>query len=235
VDIIVVYGSTAAQAARRATSQIPIVIVSAGDPVALGLVASLPRPGANVTGLTSMGRHADARRFQLLRELVPTLRSMAVVLFPESASETASLHNYQSYARPLGIEVHAVHLSSAADIDVAVPSIKKLNVQGVMVVSSSIFATHPKRLVAAVNTLRLPAVYSNQAVADAGGLLVYAPDVLENFARVSTYIDKILKGAKPADLPIEQSSNWTLVLNRQAARDLGLTIPPSVLAGAEVR
>ncbi len=235
VDIIVVYGSTAARAASRATAQIPIVSVSAGDPVATGLATSLARPGGNVTGLTSTAYRADGKRFQILREVVPSMRAMAVVLYPESPSEAESLRNYQSFARPAGIEVRPVEVRTVADIDVVVPAIRKLDVQAVVVVAGSMFSTHPKRLVAAVNTLRLPALYSNQTIADAGGLIVYAADVLDNFEGVAVYIDKILKGAKPGDLAMDEVRKWTFVVNRRAARDLGITLPASVLAGAEIR
>ena len=233
VSVIVVSGSTAVQAARKATSSIPIVMVAGGDPVRLGVAASLARPGGNVTGFTTQSQDLAGKRLGLLREIVPSMRRLAVILYPGSASEDDSLRNYQALARPLQLEVRPVEVRSPAEIEPAIMGIAAMNTQAIVVVGSSMFSAYRDRVVAAVAQLRVPAMYSGASLAEAGGLVAFAPNVLENSFRAAVYIDKILKGARAADLPIEQPSKWELIINLKTAKALGLTFPPSILLRAD--
>jgi len=233
VDVIVAYGSTAVLAAHKAAPAIPVVMTIAGDPVKLGVAASLARPGKNVTGLTSQSATAAGKRLELLREIMPSLRKCAVLLYPRSESELESLREMEEGARTLKIEVHAVAIHNAAAIESAVASIGILNVQAITVIGSTLFSANRERLISAVAKLNLPASYANVAFVEAGGLAAYAPDIGANFREAAVYVDKIFKGAMPGDLPIAQPIRWTLAINMRTAKALGLTIPPSVLLRAD--
>lgn len=233
VAVMVVYGSTAVQAAVKAAPAIPIVMVATGDPVGLGVAATLSRPGGNVTGLTTQGADLAGKRLQILNELVPGLRRFAVVLYPGSASEVQTLRTYEALARASNMEVRAVEIRTPADIETAIATIGTLNVQGIVVVGSSLFNAYRDRIVAAIAKVRLPAIYGLTPMAEAGGLIAFSLDFLQSFHRSASYVDKILKGAKPAEMPIEQPIKFELVINQKAAKALGFTFPQSVLLRAD--
>jgi len=228
VDIIICWGATALQAASKATSTIPIVMVSSGDPVKLGVAASLSKPGGNVTGTASLSQELAGKSLELLKEIVPALRRLAVILYPDSAAEVRALTNYEAAARTLNIEVQPVEIRMPGDIGPAIADIAKMNVQAIAVVGSTLLAANSRQVVAAVEKVRLPAIYSNLEFPRSGGLMAYAANLSEHFLRAATYVDKIFKGAKPGDLPIEQPTRLELVINLKTANALGLTIPHSL-------
>jgi putative ABC transport system substrate-binding protein len=233
VSVILAFGTTAVQTAQKAAPATPIVMVAAGDPVRLGVAASLSRPGGNVTGFTTVNQDLSGKRLELLTQLVPSMRRFAVVLYPGSASEADSLRNYELLARSLQLEAVPVEIRGNAEIEPAIAGIAQMNVQAIVVVASTLFAAHRERMIAAVARIRIPAVYSQASIAEAGGLIAFSPDVQENFYRAAVYIDKILRGAKPGDLAIEQASKWLLIVNRKTARTLGLKLPQSILSRAD--
>ena len=183
--------------------------------------------------MTTQSAEIVGKRLELLGEIVPSIRRLAVVLYPGSASEADALRNYEALARPLRLEVRPVEIRSAAELESAIMSIAMMDVQGIVVLGSTLFAAHRDRMVAAIAAVRIPAVYSNVSIAEAGGLIAFAPDILENFHRAALYVDKILKGAKPADLAIEQPSKWQLVINLKTAKALGMKFPQSILVRAD--
>jgi putative ABC transport system substrate-binding protein len=233
VDVIVCYGATAMQAASKATSTIPIVVVSGGDPVKLGVAASLSRPGGNVTGLTSISQELSGKRLELLTEMVPGMRRLAVILYPGSPAEVASLKSYEVSARALNLEVRPVEVRAPGEIAPAIAGISRMDVQAIAVVGSTLLSANTKQVVAAIKKVRLPAIYANSDFPQAGGLLAYAPNLSVGFRRAATYVDKILKGAKPGDIPIEQPTIFELVVNMKTAKALSIKIPNSILLRAD--
>ena len=232
VDVIVCYGATAIQTASKATSTIPIVMVLGGDPVKLGVAANLARPGGNVTGTSSIGQELSGKRLELLKEMVPALRRLAVILYPQSTAEVVALRNYEAAARILKVKVRSVEVRNAGEIAPVIAGIARMDVQGIAVVGSTLLTANRKQVVAAVEKVRLPAIYANNDFPQAGGLLAYAPNYSEGFRRAATYVDKILKGAKPGDIPIEQPTIFELIINGKTAKALGIKIPNSILVRA---
>jgi putative ABC transport system substrate-binding protein len=233
MDLIVCFGATAIQLASKATSTIPIVIVMSGDPVGAGVAASLSRPGRNVTGTSAISQELSGKRLELLRELAPGIRRLAVILYPESAAEQRSLKSYDAAARAVGLEVQPVEVHTPEDIDQAITGIGRMNVQAIAAVGSTLLTAYRKQVVAAIERTRLPAIYAGSDFARAGGLVSYAPNYAEGFRRTATYVDKILRGAKPGDIPIEQPTKVELVINLKAAKALGLAVPQSFLLRAD--
>jgi putative tryptophan/tyrosine transport system substrate-binding protein len=230
VDVIVVAGPPAINAAREATRTIPIVSVALADPVASGYVTSLARPGGNLTGLTSQYEELISKQLQLLKEVVPTVSRIALLHHRESwpvilnAAETA--------ARSLALTVTTLNVDGV-EFESAFKRARSEQVGAIHVLPSPIFYAHHKRLVELAAKYRLPAIYELKPFVEDGGLMCYSPSITEMFRGMASYVDRILKGAKPGDLPIERPTKFDLVINLKTAKALGLTIPPSLLAQAD--
>jgi ABC-type uncharacterized transport system substrate-binding protein len=228
VDVIVTTVGTDALAARKATRAIPIVMAAAGDPVALGLVESLARPGGNVTGLAGMSELVG-KRLELLKEIVPKLSRVAVLWNPQSAVATAYWREIQLPARQLGIDLHSIEVRNPADLDRAFAAASKARAGGLFVIQDPLMVANLKRIVGLAAKSRLPSIYHLSEFADAGGLASYGTDRADMFRHAAAYVDKILKGAKPGDLPIDRATKFELVVNLKTARALGLAIPQELL------
>jgi ABC-type uncharacterized transport system substrate-binding protein len=236
VDVIMAGSTPLALAAKQATGTIPIVFISSGDPVADGLVASLARPGGNVTGLSSLTPERVGKCLELLKQAVPRVGRVAVLWQPGAVgdrTEKATLKEADVAARALGMRLQLVEARTPADVDRAIVDMTKQRTGALAVWTTAMFARERERLVALVAKNRLPAVYTLREFVDAGGLMAYGHDQADLNRRAATYVDKILKGAKPADLPVEQPTKFELVINLKTAKALGLTIPQSLLVRAD--
>jgi len=237
VDVIVAPPTLAALAARQATGTIPIVFIGAGDPVASGLVTSLRRPGGNITGLTSqVGSEIVGKCLDLLKQAVPGVSRVAVLWYPGTQGGRADqdmLKATDVAARAVGVRPQFVEVRGPADFDRAFSDMTRSRAGALTVLSNPMFVGERRRLADLAAKNRLPAVYTWREFVDAGGLMSYGPSLEDLYRRAATYVDKILKGAKPADLPVEQPTKFELVINLKTAKALGLTIPPSVLGRAD--
>jgi len=231
-DLIVTWGVTAGRIARQATTAIPIVNGSMSDPVRAKLVASLARPGGNVTGLTSANPETSAKRVQFMKELVPGLARLAV-LATTAPTATFALRETEAVAPSLGTALRTVVVQHPDDFDEAYAAIARERAEAVIVLPDLLFDQYAKRLIELAAMHRLPAMYSARTFVETGGLISYAPSYPDMFRRAAAYVDKILKGANPADLPVERASKFELVVNRTTARSLDLDIPPTILALAD--
>ena len=235
VDIILVAGGDVAiRAAKNATKTIPIVMMGAGsDPVEAGHVESLARPGGNVTGLTSLSRELGGKRLELLKEAVPKLASVAVLYEPANPAAVRDLKEVLPVAaRALGLTIQPWEVRDADGFERVFAALNKQRPDGLYVVGGGLFATNQKRIISFAIKSRLPSVYSVKETVEAGGFMYYGADHSESHRRVAYYVDRILKGVKPADLPVEQPTKFELIINLNAAKQIGLTIPPEVLARA---
>ena len=241
VDVIFVGGSTRATlAAMQATKTIPIVFTGVGDPVTSGLVTNLARPGGNVTGLSGLGPELVGKCLELLTQAVPGVSRVAVLSRPGALGERtdkAMLTGAEVTGRALGVRLQFVEARGGPEdfdmFDRAFSDMTRARAGALTVLPSNMFTNERRRLVALAAKNRLPAVYTSREFVDAGGLMAYGPNVADLFRRAATYVDKILKGAKPGDLPVEQPAKFELVINLKAARSIGLTIPPSLLQQAD--
>jgi putative ABC transport system substrate-binding protein len=234
VALIVTPSTPTAFAAKNATTTIPIITVGGGDPVELGLAASLARPGGNITGLTTtFGPEIAGKQLALLKEIVPKVSRMAVLWNPTTPGNALPLKEAENAARALGIELQPLEARSLNDFESAFAAMSKKRAGALLVLGDVMFTTHRRRLADLAAKHRLPAMYWGRQSVDEGGLVSYGANVLDNFRRAAVYVDKILKGAKPQDLPIERPTKFELVINLKAAKALGLTIPPAVLARAD--
>jgi len=233
VDVILVGSNPGTLAAKRATSTIPIVMVTTGDPVGGGLVASLAQPGGNVTGLTSLGQALSAKRLELLKEAVPGVARVAVLTSPGSPYTGPFLRERGSLAQALGVRLQVVEAHDPTKFDQAFAEMARERAGALMVFTDVMFITHRRRLVELAAKSRLPAVYPDREFVSAGGLMFYGASLVDMYYHAAVYADKILKGTKPADLPVEQPTKLELVINLKTAKTLGLTIPSSVLARAD--
>jgi putative tryptophan/tyrosine transport system substrate-binding protein len=229
VDIIVAAGGAAARAARHTTSTIPIVMVAGVDPVAQGLVASLAHPGGNITGLTIMTRELTGKRLELLQEAVPGLSHVALLVDAGSPNRQVLLDEHEAAARVLGVQLLPLEVRGPDEFVGAFQAATQGQAQALITGPSALFFTHRARLAELALASRLPTMAGETGYAAAGGLMYYGPDIPGSFRRVAVYVDKILKGTKPAELPVEQPTTFELVINLQTAEALGLTMPPSVL------
>jgi putative tryptophan/tyrosine transport system substrate-binding protein len=233
VDLVFASSNPAALAAKNATKTIPIVFLGAGDPVALGLVDSLPRPGANLTGITSIAEVLSGKRLEILKEIIPKLSRVAVVWNPQGPDSVQQWKESQLAARELGLQVHSMEVSTVERFASAFDEAIKSRSGAVAGTHDSLFTTNQKPLVNLAAKNRLPAIYSREDYVDAGGLMSYGADRVEPYRRAALMIDKILRGANPTDLPVEQPTKFELVINLKTAKQIGLTIPPNVLARAD--
>ncbi len=232
VDVIVTGGPTTTRIAREATSKIPIVITNDGDPVGMGFVASLARPGGNVTGVTNESRELHGKRLELLKETVPRLARVAILWNPTEVGSQLSLRDIQSAAATLGIQVQSVEVRAPNDLKAGLEAAKRGRADAIMVLPDRLTTFNRPQIVKLADEYRIPAIYWDKRFVQAGGLLAYGPNDGDLQRRAAVYVDKILKGAKPADLPVEQPTTFELAINLKTARALGLTIPRSVLIRA---
>lgn len=233
VDMIVTWGTPTVVATKRATSVIPIVFAVAADPVGDGLVVSLARPGGNVTGLSTQHADASAKRLELIREIVPNLRRLAIIANVGNPASVAELKEVQKLAQGLGLDVLIAEVRHAKDIEPAVKALRG-HADALLVAPDALLNnTERNRLAALTLDARLPTVYANPDPVTAGGLMSYGPSYVDLFRRAADYVDKILRGAKPADLPVEQPTKLELRINMKTAKALGLTIPRSLLLRAD--
>jgi ABC-type uncharacterized transport system substrate-binding protein len=233
VDVIVTLAPQATLAAKQATQTIPIVFVAMGDPLASGVVASLARPGANLTGTTRMISEMSAKHVELLKEAIPSLVRLAVLWNPTNSSHAPALQAAQAAARSLSLQVFPLEVRAPADLDSVFGAILRERADGVLFIADPVFFIHLKRMVDFTTANRLPTICNFIEFPKLGGLVGYAPSIPEEFRHTASHIDKILKGAKPADLPVEQPTKFQLVINAKTAKALGLEIPPTLLTRAD--
>ncbi len=233
VDLLVAWTTPATLAAKRATSTIPIVMVSVGDPVGSGLVASLSRPGGNVTGVTSVVPDLSGKQLQLLREVRPDARRIAALQNPTNPSSALAWREIQKAAESLGVHLQLVGVREPRELEPAFAAMARDHAAGVVIIADPLFISERRRIAELAQQARLATVFQRSENVEAGGLMAYGAKNTEQFRQAAVYVDRILKGAKPADLPVEQPIQFELAINLKTAKALGLAIPPSVLARAD--
>jgi putative ABC transport system substrate-binding protein len=232
VNVIIAFAASATVAARQATATIPIVMVHAGDPIGSGLIASLSHPGGNVTGTTSYSSEIVAKGIEFLRELVPSSKRLAILVVPSNAGAPLAIRQAEAAAASLHLDLTVVGVERVEDFETAFATIER-NADALYVFAEPLLAANQSRLIEFAARARLPTMYLIGEIARAGGLIGYSPVFSVHYPRVADYVDKILKGASPADLPVEQSTRFELVINLNTAKALGLTVPQSLLARAD--
>jgi len=233
VDVIVTGGGTDTRAAKKATNTIPIVMSQDSDPVGSGFVASLARPGGNITRLSTLAPEVSGKRLELLKEIIPKLSRVAVVGISTRPGNAQSLKEVELAAGTFKVQVQYLDVLDVKKIDTAFRAATKGRAEAVLVLQSPFFNSQRKQIVDLAIKSRLPAIYPQTDYTEAGGLMYYGANTPDMFRRAATYVDKILKGAKPADLPVEQPKTFELIINLKAAKQIGLTIPPNVLVRAD--
>jgi putative ABC transport system substrate-binding protein len=233
VDVIAAAGDAAALAAKNASSTIPIVFFGGGDPVAMGLVTSFARPGGNLTGVAFMAAELLTKRLELLSELVPQARVIALLVNPSDPNTERFIGDGQEAAHAKGLQLHILRASTESEIDGIFASLVQLQAGALVVSPNAFFGSRREQLVTLASRHALPAIYTSREDPTAGGLISYGASLTSVFRQLGSYAGKILKGAKPADLPVQQPTRFELVVNLKAARALGLTVPPSILARAD--
>jgi putative ABC transport system substrate-binding protein len=234
VDVIVAGSTAGAEAAKRVTSTIPIVFANVADPAKLDLVAGLARPGGNITGLTTMGPELSGKRLELIREVVPGMRRIGVLWNQDGTGSAQQFKELKAAAQSLGVDVRSLPVRPPVpEIDKAFGTAKNWRADALIALDDALIFGNRTRLIALAARHRLPAMYGYREFPDAGGLMAYGPSRYDMYRRAATYVDKILKGAKPADLPVEQPTRFEFVVNMKTAKALGLTIPQSVLIRAD--
>ncbi len=233
VDLIVTRGGPAAAAARQATTAIPIVIAGGGDAVGTGLISSLARPGGNITGTTDQAAELSAKRLELLKGAVPKASRIAVLWNADDLSMTLRYREVERAARILHVTVQPLGVREPEDFDAAFSAMIRERPDALFLVTDALTTLNRKRIIDFAAAHRIPAMYEFDFLARDGGLMSYGPDLDDNLRRAAVYVDKILKGAKPGDLPVEQPTRYYLLVNLKTAKTLGLTIPPSLLARAD--
>jgi putative ABC transport system substrate-binding protein len=233
VDVIVTAGTQAVRAAQNATAAIPIVIAAANDPVGSGFVKSLSRPGANITGLSNLGVDISPKNLEIMASLVPKLSQVAVLVNPANSAHAAILKSTQAAARKLDIKVMPAEARTPQEIERAFSVMAREHAGAVIIVIDAFFVQQGRQIADLAAKHRLPSMSGSREYVEAGGLVSYGLNLADNFRRAATYVDKILKGAKPGDLPIEQPTEFELFVNRKAAKALGIAIPQSILVRAD--
>jgi putative ABC transport system substrate-binding protein len=233
VDIIVTGGNSATQAAKKATNSIPIVMTRASDPITSGFVVSLARPGGIITGLSTLSPEINGKRLELLRETVPKLSRVAVLGTSTSPGNAQELREVEVTAGALRVKLQYLDVLTGKDIEPAFRAAKKGGAEAVLIMLGALGTAQRKEAAALALNIRLPVIYESARSVDAGGLMAYGVSSLDLDRRAATYVDKILKGAKPADLPVEQPTKFELVINLKTAKQIGLIVPPNVLARAD--
>ena len=232
VDVLATAGTPAAQAAQRATTAIPIVMITVGDPVGTGLVKSLARPGGNSTAISNMTPDLAPKLLEMLRGMVPKVTRVAVLSNPANASNTLGLKNIQAAAQKLGVKIQPVEASTPQEIANGSTVMARQNAGALIVLRDAFFSQQKNQIVELAAKKRLPSIGGYGEYVEAGGLMSYGQNAGENYKRAATYVDKIFKGANPGDIPVEQPTTFELVINRKTAKALGLTIPQSLLISA---
>jgi putative ABC transport system substrate-binding protein len=233
LDVIVAAPTPSVLAAKKASATTPIVFASVVDPVASGLVTSLARPGGNITGLTILGPELSGKRLELLKEVLPNVTRVAALWNSANPAQELVWKEMQAAAQELRLQLQSLEVRSANDFDIAFKAALRKRAQALIPSGEPLINTQLKRIVEFAAKNRLPAMYAGPEVVDAGGLMSYAPNYTDQYRRAAVYVDKILKGAKPADLPVEQPTKFEFVINLKTAKQIGLTIPPNVLARAD--
>ena len=234
IDVLVTTNPIAIRTAKKATKTIPIVMVSSADPVATGIVDNLARPGGNITGLSWLARDLSGKRLELLTEAIPGVRRIGVLWDADSSVMSSGLKEYEAAARATKVQLQSLEVRGPRpDLDSAFHTATKEQVGGLITVRTSVLNLYAKRIADLAVTNRLPSMFEVSSYVEVGGLMSYANSDAESFKRAATYVDKILKGANPAELPIEQPTKFELVINLKTAKQIGLTIPPNVLARAD--
>jgi putative ABC transport system substrate-binding protein len=232
VYLIVTTGTPSVLAVKNATRTIPIVFAGVQDPVVAGIINSLARPGGNATGLSILGPELGGKRLELLKEVVPKITQVAF-LWGLGPAAPVTVKETQAAAQTLGLRLQSLEVGDSKDFDRAFEAITKNRAQALLTNPGPIINTHQARIIEFATKNRLPAMYAGPEFVNAGGLMSYAPDYTHQFLRIAVYVDKILKGTKPADLPVEQPMKFEFIINLKAAKQIGLTIPPNVLARAD--
>jgi putative tryptophan/tyrosine transport system substrate-binding protein len=233
VDVIVTQGSTSTRVAQEATRALPIVMTVSADPVAEGIIASLARPGGNVTGLTTLAPELGGKRLELLREAVPKASRVGVLFNPANTGSAPKWREIEVAGQSLGLKLQHLEVRAPEDFEKAFKAAKEEGAHALMVFREAVITTHRDRIVNLAAENKLPAMYELGDFVEAGGLMSYSPNEAWNFRRAAVYVDKILKGTKPADLPVEQPTKFEFIINLKTAKQIGLTIPPNVLARAD--
>ena len=233
VDVIVTAGGTSTRAAKNATATIPIVMTQGDDPIGSGFVASLARPGGNVTGLSAMSTDLSSKRMELLKEIVPKLSRVAVLVGEVQQTNTAQMKEIEVSAQALGLRLQILALRGPKDIEAAFQTARNGRAGAVLAETAATLLSQRTQVADLAVKTRLPVIYTREEFVETGGLMVYAPNLTDLSRRAATYVDKILKGAKPGDLPVEQPTKFEFIVNLKAAKQIGLTIPPNVLARAD--
>jgi putative ABC transport system substrate-binding protein len=234
IDVLVSTNPTAVRAAKQATKTIPIVMVSSVDPVATGIVNSLARPGGNITGLSILARDLNGKRLELLTEAVPGVRHVGVFWDADSSAAAIGLKEYEAAARAMKIQLRSLGVRGPSpDLESAFQAATKGHAGGLITVRTSVLNRYAKHIADLAIKNRLPSMFEVSAYVEVGGLMSYANSDAESFKRAAVYVDKILKGAKPADLPVEQPTKFEFIVNLKTAKQIGVTIPPNVLARAD--
>ena len=234
VDMIVIGGGNATVSrAKQSIDSIPIVMANVLDPVGSGFVASLARPGGNITGLSALTSELAGKRLDLIRETFPSVTRVAALFDPQDDSKIAEMKDAQTVAKSAGLKLQGIEVRSASDFESAFKAVVKDRAEVLLILQNALTTTGRKPIVDLATKHRLATVWADSVLMDAGGLMSYGPNTADMFRRAATYVDKILKGAKPADLPVEQPKKFEFIINLKAAKQIGLTIPPNVLARAD--
>jgi putative ABC transport system substrate-binding protein len=232
VDIIVTAGTPASLAVKKAAPSIPLVMIAVGDPIGTGLIASLAQPGGNITGLSSMAVDLEGKRLELLREVIPKLSHVAVFWNPASPFQVNSEKEVQAAARAFKMKVLSLGVQAPEQFDNAFATIRKERPRALLILADRLYLHNRARIMEFATKQRLPGVYAYVELVEAGGLMSYGPSYADMHRRAATFVDKILKGRKPSDLPVEQPMKFDFVINLKAAKQIGVTVPPNVLVRA---